>query len=77
MIRLIPSQFSLRVLDISLLNIESGTESKVSKDTVLAITSQDEDTDSQDSEITILAIVSETDTEDSTALTPVQDVPDY
>ena len=63
--------------DISLLNIESGTESKVSKDTVLAITSQDEDTDSQDSEITILAIVSETDTEDSTALTPVQDVPDY
>ena len=73
--------------DISLLNIESGTESKVSKDTVLAITprsdaqlklyntSQVEDTDSQDSEITILAIVSETDTEDST--TPVQDVPDY
>ena len=63
--------------DISLLNIESGTESKVSRDTALAITSQVEDTDSQDSEITILAIVSETDTEDSTALTPVQDVPDY
>ena len=61
--------------DISLLNIESGTESKVSRDTALAITSQVEDTDSQDSEITILAIVSETDTEDST--TPVQDVPDY
>ena len=61
--------------DISLLNIESGTESKVSRDTALAITSQVEDTDSQDSEITILAIVSETDTEDSTA--PVQDVPDY
>ena len=76
--------------DISLLNIESETESKVSKDTVLAITpqsdaqlklyntSQDEDTDSQDSEITILAIVSETDTQDSTALTPYQkDVSDY
>ena len=61
--------------DISLLNIESGTESKVSRDTALAITSQVEDTDSQDSEITILAIVSETDTEVST--TPVQDVPDY
>ena len=61
--------------EISLLNIESGTESKVSRDTALAITSQVEDTDSQDSEITILAIVSETDTEDSTA--PVQDVPDY
>ena len=61
--------------DISLLNIESGTESKVSRDTALAITSQVEDTNSQDSEITILAIVSETDTEDST--TPVQDVPDY